>query len=537
MRARRLLFALISVGWGALCAAQPTPPDHFAWLKASAEAGDIQAAWTLAQLLAQAEGIEADADLQLRYLTMAAQAGRPEAAVALGQAYERGALLPRDLDKARVFYAKAAQTGDRAGLIRLAILLNRHQADLDGALTQRAEALRVLIARPNAPGWAYASLAETIAQQHGRWAQPERRFALYERAAALGDPTGSAALAELLLARRDDEAAFVRAADLLAELVTVHGKTHAAKRLAEAYLCKAPRAPMRFEADHWARAYTAMQPGFQDLTGPAMIARLQSQALENRASALAVWVPTHGALQEDQSQLWADLVPEPFAIHSALAQSGLTATRQHKQLLAAAWRLGGEALVQDIAQGLSQDAPTETFVTDLTTLALTGSGAALNVLAEVEPQAAQDILQQNARALAMRGDFEMLLQVIPLLDPGDQEKSLANAISIMPCDYQSALSLAMTAARIGKGAQMSRFLTIAGVMTEDKPWAQRDLGRAILRLEGLAGSERALEMLAAAYAAGDKAAGRDMVRLLGQKGSPAYDPVKAREIENALDLQ
>jgi hypothetical protein len=397
--------------------------------------------------------------------------------------------------------------------------------------------LRVLIARPNAPGWAYASLAETIAQQHGRWAQPERRFALYERAAALGDPTGSAALAELLLARRDDEAAFIRATDILTELVTVHGKTHAAKRLAEAYLCKAPRAPMRFEADHWARAYTAMQPGFQDLTGRAKIARLQSQALEKRASALAVWVPTLGALPVDQSQLWADLVPEPFAIHSALAQSGLSGTRQHKQLLASAWRLGGEALVNDIAQGLSQDAPTGTFVTNLKTLAPTGSGAALNALAEVDPHAAQDILQQNARALAMRGDFAMLLQVIPLLDPGDQEKSLANAISIMPCNYQSALSLAMTAARIGERARMSRFLTIAGTMTEGKAWAQRDLGRAILRLEGLAGSEKALEMLAAAYAAGDKAAGRDMVRLLGQKGSPAYDPVKAREIEKELGLQ
>ena len=534
MRVRRLLFALISVGWGTLCAAQTAQPDHFTWLKTSADAGDVQAAWSLAQLLAQADGIEADVDLQLRYLTMAAQAGMPEAQVALGQVYERGALVRQDLEQARAFYAKAAQTGDRAGLIRLVLLLDRYQTDLEGALIQRAEALRVLIARPNAPGWAYASLAETIELQHGRWAQPMRRLALYERAAALGDATGTAALAELLLASRDDEASFVRATDLLAELVTVHGKTHAAKRLVEAYLCKAPRAPMIYEADYWRAEYASMRMGFQDLTGQAKIARLQSQALEKRASALAVWVPSLGAQPAAQSQLWANFVPEPFAIHSALSQNGLEARRENKQLLSAAWHLGGEALVSEVARGLLREVPTDGFLETLNTLALNGSGAALNVLAEADPRRAQLVLQQNAKFLAMRGDFQMLLQVIPQMGPSDQAQSLANAISIMACDYQSALAVATTAARIGETTSTSRFLVIAGELAEGKPWAQRDLGRAVLQLEGLAGSATALDLFESAFAAGDRAAGQDMVRLLRQRGSSLYDPIRARELEEVL---
>lgn len=534
MRVRRLLYALISVAWGTLCAAQTEQPDHFKWLKTTAEAGDEQAAWTLAQLLAQAEGIEADVDLLLRYLTMAAQAGMTDAQVALGQVYERGALVRQDLEQARALYAKAAQKGDRAGLIRLVLLLDRHQTDLDWALKQRAEALRVLIARPNTPGWAYSSLAQTIELQHGRWAQPVRRLALYERAAALGDATGTAALAELLLAQRDDEAAFIRATDLLAELVTVDGKTHAAKRLAEAYLCKAPKAPMIYEADHWRVEYTSMRLGFQDLTGQAKTARLQSQALEKRASALAVWVPSLGAQRAAQSQLWANFVPEPFAIHSALSRSGLEARRENKQLLSAAWRLGGEALVSEVTRGLLRELPTDGFLETLKTLALNGSGAALNALAEADPRRAQLVLQENAKFLAMRGDFQMLLQVIPQMGPSDQAQSLANAISIMACDYQSALAVATTAARIGETTSTSRFLVIAGELAEGKSWAQRDLGRAVLQLEGLAGSAMALDLFERAFAAGDRAAGRDMVRLLNQRGSSLYDPIKARELEEEL---
>ncbi len=98
-----------------------TPPQRLARL---ADAGDADAAWELAGLLALGKGVPVDdAGAARRYRQ--ALPRHPEAAAPLARSYETGSGVPQDLAEARRLYAAAAAGGSADGQAGLGAMLLR----------------------------------------------------------------------------------------------------------------------------------------------------------------------------------------------------------------------------------------------------------------------------------------------------------------------------------------------------------------------------------------------------------------------------
>ena len=431
------------------------------WLRFAADLGDAQAAWKIYEEQRLAEDVEPDTTLRLTYLAQAADAGLPFAQIALGRVYELGALVPQDLPRALEMYQKAAGQGHRAGLIRLALFLETHRAEFRELEGTRLEALVRLAEMETPPAWVSTRLANHKMEAGYAPSTVAGAKALYEEAAALGDREAMTRLAELLLMNPSNAAAFFRAVDLLSEAVALHGSTGAAKKLYDAYMCKAPDSPRLDEAMYWKAQYAAADPALQpvDAGNVAGVAALQSQALYRRNSALESWV-SHLKEQHGAPALLAfwDGYTENYGqllkAQSAYDQFESTDVQ---------WRQDAKAVLAEVnaREGLltmtALDRALRRGEWDLEALLVKevnlGSGAALRLLAAARGKRIEETIAPHLERLVKFGDFDALNLAAPLAE--NPERMLDRAIGIMPCDFKSAMTLHRTAARIGNTARVA----------------------------------------------------------------------------------
>lgn len=87
-----------------------------------------QSAYELAKMYDKGEGVPQNPNLAVRYRQVAADAGNAPAAMELAQGFEKGTWTDIDYAKAYVYYKKAADNGDSAGMegyVRLKTMLNQ----------------------------------------------------------------------------------------------------------------------------------------------------------------------------------------------------------------------------------------------------------------------------------------------------------------------------------------------------------------------------------------------------------------------------
>lgn len=511
-----------------------------AWWRFAADLGDAQAAWTVYELQSQAELVTPDTTIRLAYLNQAADAGLPYAQVALGRVYERGALVPRDLQAAFDLYQRVAQTGDRAGMIRLTLFLQNHAAAFPEQTPLKISMLQHLADRDDAPGWVYTRLATHSVHTAGRWGDLAAQWALLGKAKAAGDRDGMSRLVELLLADRTDPAHFDQALALLGELVTVHGSTGAAKKLHDAHMCRAPDSPRVPEAQFWKAQYLASDPPLPQATqlgqDPLAVAAVQAQALSQRRSALRLWF-VHLAPQE--RHFWSSLsngYDELVDLYQTIeANPAWSATEKQEvaQLAGDIFATMGAGAADDFVQGM--DLPPNAEKTKLlSALAAQGNGLALKLLLQgsAEPEV---IWRTHLLATRTHGDFKALLLALPRLPRAERAATLDRAIAVMPCDYKGAIAVAQAAGRVGDVARVAQFLQIAYHLHQGKAWAMTDLADQYLLYKGLSRGADAAALYTKALELGHVPAGDRLLTLLQNEAAEVFDPDRAADVAAQLN--
>ena len=182
------------------------------------------AGYALGQLLAEGRGMRQDPDRALRLTARAASAGVPPAMTAMGDFYTRGVGVAADLDSAREWYRDGAEAGDPWAHYALAQLV---LAEIEEGRAPRSElavaaaALEAALA-PTTEGRvepAKRALADLLLPIDAATAEivtpdSERALALYESAAAAGDPWARFRLADILATGRLGTTDPTRAAEL-----------------------------------------------------------------------------------------------------------------------------------------------------------------------------------------------------------------------------------------------------------------------------------------------------------------------------------
>lgn len=518
------------------------------WYRFAADLGDPVAAWRVAEYELQSELVTKDNAVLLTYLRLAAAGNLPYAQVALGRAYETGALLPVDLAMAQSLYEAAAREDDRAALIRLSGFLEAQlpqRPDLQPAFLDTLVRLRGL---PDAPAWVFAKQAALIYADKGRWDGAAEARALLQAGAALDDTAAIQMLAQMDLGVATSDAEFYAAIDRLIHAVNVLGETGPIADLQNAFICKAPAAPLLDQARFWADAEAALGSSslqfsddallaLADVPDPLAMAALQTQALYGRATPLANLL---AVLERDGSpaselQFWTDYAtrfPNVATARAGLALSQATSPAQYAEALdqlrdaavagedGAAFKLADALLTAGTPEGRAE------ALTLLLAMAETGNGAAMSLLPAADagrfptPYA---VYTAYAPTIAARGDFSAVLLAIPFLgETAAREEYRARALSLMSCDFPEAIAMATVSGKLGQTEEVRRWLTIASQLAGQDSWEivrLADSFRALLADEGEA---PALALYQSAHDLGNRTAVQRLLRLQGDPAQTGY---------------
>lgn len=511
------------------------------WFRFTADLGDASAAWKVVEYhLEAAEGFQKDNTVLLAYLKQAAEAGLPYAQLELGETYESGALVPQDMEKALGYYEQVAETGDRSGLTRLALFLERHPDVVPDAAQRRRETLDKLIALDDAPGWAFARVAQLLTESDGFWAASADVRKLLEQAAAREDLDGMVRYADLLIADPSGPEDFDTAVNLLARAVSVNGGATPLKKLRAAYTCHAPNAPQTEQATYWAGLEDATATANLDLNAaelialnteetPLELAVLQSQALYGRPKALAGWLTLldYGDFADDEMRAFWDAYSDRFTeVISALAKLDFELARNRSQrnavfgLLRSEYKRSGADAALTLAKALldtqnlpraeDRNAARREGETLLNELARQGIGEAISLLGDLSGSEAgkRAVFVTYRDVIARNGDFAALIYSVPFLEGADQDRALDRAIGVMPCDYLSAMTVAGTMLNEGRTDAAIRWMSIAEELVGRNLWAKTQLAKSMLDVDREETTQTALALLTEAYEGGDRDASR-----------------------------
>lgn len=530
------------------------------WYRFAADLGDPIAAWRVAEYQLRSEEIVKDNAILMTYLAIAAEGGLPYAQVALGRVYEAGALVPADLDKALAQYQMAADSGDRAGLVRLSGFLETHPMQNLAREAAFLETLMALEQSDSPPIWVYSKLAASILQDQGLWEGQDAARALLEQGAALRDPSSIVMLARMRFGAIADEADFYSIIDDLAYAVTTLGEVSPLAEIQAAFLCKAPAAPMFEEAAYWADVEAAIGSSSLAFTDTALaqlaedpdpmaMATLQTQALYGRAEPLAnlLDVMSRAGAPDTEVAFWeqyADKLPNVATARAALALDQATDQNARMQALdqfRAAVIAGDQTAPLKLAKALLSD-PDESARAEaaalLGDLAHDGNGEAMGLLPRANPELYPDmraVYDSFAGQIAARGDFMALILAIPFLEEtASRELYHSRAISAMSCAFPEALALANVLGEAGDLDAATRWLAIADHLANDVAWQIIQLGDAHRAIFGEAGDHAALAYFEQAYSLGSRTA---VLRLLRIHNDPDQSPVdRARVASLYADL-
>ena len=522
----------------------PMPEVAAAWFGVLSDMGDPSGDWEIARLhMDPPRGFARDVNVLLTRLERAADAGLRPAMTALAAILETGALAPRDIAKARSLRERAAEAGGAGDRVQLARILldapDASEADRDLALTL----LSTAVERGEASFSARAALAQGLLDRDGIWGGRDAALAVLEPATATLDGERLELMAKLILADVETEERFAAAEAALVEAVTVHANDRSAQTLADALLCRTPGAPRIEEARYWSGVLTASCGSIaaQDLLrphvalSPLMLARAQSEALDGSPAALAslaAYLTSRGDSQ--RAAFVTALGAQRGEVLVARAELALEGEQDRAQiearaLLEKAIALGDMSAVEKLARLVEPGSATPRVVVLLEAAAETGSGAALEWLAEItgDPHA---LLEAYGKPVETRGD-SAAWRFVALHGPENGRiRALRRAAGLMDCNFPSAATMAETHLALGDEVGARKWLEVAEALADDAPPTAYRLAQVILEIEGAGGAARAAAHLERAHAGGLPFASRRLFELSLADGTEAYDPDRAREL-------
>lgn len=522
------------------------------WYRLAADLGDFNAAWQVAQMHLQAEGIEKDNSVLLAYLEQAAQGGLSFAQAELGRVYEIGALADRDLARARDLYESAAEAGNYEGLLRLHSLLSALKAPTEADLQRRGEVLRDLAELPQPPAWALVGLGDLVLETRGRWAGEEEALALYRRASEVSpdDIGATLRLASLGYRQARSYEDLLALTSTLQETVLANGSASSMDELVEAFTCRSPVAPHREHADYWReKRNTAGNLSVEPLgsDGPAsdpeaLLTRAQSQALVGRASSFAVLLGLRDELglpldAERLRALSRGAETGPLTEVARLRMRAASSPEEVEEALSVlreAVAAGEGRAREELLAALMSDAVADDHEAELRPLAeelaREGRGAAMEALVSLqggEEAARAQVWSDHRDVIEANGDFDALLFAMPFLaDEGKLDDYVNRARGVMPCNTLAALSMAGTLHRLGRQQEVERWLEVADAAGVEQGWLVVAVADAYLELSAEPDRlERAVDLLNEERAKGNRLALLRLASLAreGQLDLPAED--------------
>ncbi|WP_371156013.1 tetratricopeptide repeat protein [Jannaschia sp. 2305UL9-9] len=548
--------------WGGIV----TPDIELAhdWFRFSADLGDGHAAWKVAQMHLDAEGFDRANDVMLRYLQKAASADLSYAQIELARVHERGALAPRDMGHARALYEDAARGGSVRGLSQLALFLGRQPTLSPEDHTRRIEVLTRLTEIEEAPGWAFAALAEITLEDEGRWAGAAKARDLAEEAVLRDTLDGHVILARILLATGDGVEDVDRAVDLLTRVASERGGAQPMSMLQAAHACVAPDGPHLSEMAFWQARERALGTQVHDHdqtpvtaldhgTHPLRLAAIQSEAIEASPVGLAEWqriLNVAPFATDGQRRLWSGYHAETDDLFIARAKVDLSLTNDPKavDLIHAGLRARYLAAGPDFAGGLTPtlfdgiagpkvrqnlSAEEDTALANmLHASAALGYGRAMQVLAARAPthEARQALFAQYRPIIDADGDFAAQVFAAGLAQDADRDRYLARAAGTVPCTYRTAMEMVDLARDLSDRAGTDRWLAVAQALVENDPSQMTGLARARLSIDGRSAMPAALSLLTRASLLGHTPADREIFRIVVTPGSDVYDPERAADL-------
>lgn len=475
-----------------------------AWYKLIADMGDINAAWKIAEYHLQGQEIEKNNETLLKYIKIAADGKLTQAQLAYGRILEAGSIIDQDLMAARTYYQAVADTGNRAGNIRIVRLIEEWMDFTDTHRLEYKNELQNLVNAGNAPGWAYTRLSRLIVQDEGRWAAEKEVVPMLETAAALGDSDGRRDLVKFLLHDYSNRDKFGRALDILDDLVFSTGAISPMAELYRIHVCVDPKGPNLSAAKNWEDAELAagnttllLEPN--NVTDalikydPEALARVQTQALYQRANAMAIHmqIMRNEDAGQDKLAFWENVSNNISNYHSTDGRlqrdlSEVNSTKDNDEidrLISILERalLNGEKQAEldfaEVVMAFKKD--NDEFLTRAIEIieenASEGYGRAFDLLTEISytrrDLSVYSIYQKYRETIERRGDFgAQLFAAIHAENIEDREDHYRKALAVVPCTFKNVAKLVDFSMKYPEVGELERWLDVAAIFTEDDGW-------------------------------------------------------------------
>ncbi|OYU37473.1 MAG: hypothetical protein CFE33_20620 [Pseudorhodobacter sp. PARRP1] len=531
------------------------------WFRFAADMGDGVSAWKVAEMHMRSEDLVKSNDTLITYLTKAADAGLPYAQVSLGRLYEQGALVgKKDVDQARRLYEKAAKFGDRPGLLRNALFL-QSEAKVDAAYQPAYRAaLEEFAKRADAPAWIFIALGDFEIAEKGRWAGEASAIAYYEKAEAMGEVGATKRLTPLRFRYATTPKEFYKVIDEVIDTVHTGGEIDPMNGLKDAFTCRAPQAPQRNEALYWGGISAATGTKTVEFTptqllelvanpNPQDIARLQSQALYGRPSAIAQYMAylQRSDAPAEERDFWEDYSKRFEGINTArgrlerkFAKIGQNLSDPSAYLHAALAEGDSEAEI-DLAEIMLEQDPTANAAAALAAvepLAENGVGAAMRMLPNLDAKSFPDVKAvylKYADVIATRGDFDAIVLALPFQsDAAQQLDFVRRATTATDCSFDQIKSLADAMGQLGDHEAFAKWIDVAEFLSDNDAWRLVQLGD-LLRLYGGESMQTAeVDFYNRGYSGGNTTAIHRLLDVYGDDRAPLFNAATAADLYVAL---
>lgn len=531
------------------------------WFRFAADMGDGVSAWKVAEMHLRSEDLVKSNDILITYLTKAADAGLPYAQVALGRLYEQGALVgKKDVERARALYEKAAQFGDRAGLLRNALFLQA-ESKIDGAYQPAYRAaLQAFAKRDDAPSWIFIALGDFELAEKGRWSGETTAVTYYEKAEAMGDADATKRLTPIRFRYTTTPKQFYQVIDEVIDTVHTGGEIDPMNGLKNAFTCRAPQAPQRTEALYWEgiSAATGTQTAefspeqLLDLIAnpnPQDIARLQSQALYGRPSAIAQFMELlqRSNASAEEIAFWEDYSKRFDGINAARGKLERKFAKIGKNLtdpaiyLRAAIAEGDSSAEIDLAEMLMEQDPVANAAAALAAvepLAANGVGSALQMLPALDPArfpTLAAVYAEYADVIDARGDFNAIVLALPFqTDAARRTDYLHRATTATDCSFDQVRTIADAMGQLGDQAAFKKWVDVAEFLSENDGWRLVQLGDLMRQYGDEAMEPAQLAFYERGLSDGNTTAIHRLLDVFSRVGAPKFDAARAADLYVAL---
>lgn len=539
-----------------------------AWYKLIADMGDINAAWKVAEYHLQGQEIDKNNETLLKYIKVAADGKLTQAQLAYGRILEAGSIIKQDLSAAKDYYQAVADTGNRAGNIRIVRLIEEWKDFTGSDRPEYKVELRNLVDAGNAPGWAYTRLSRLIVEDEGRWAAEEEVLPMLEKAAALEDSDGKRDLVKFLLHDYKNKEKFGRALDILDDLVFSTGAISPMAELYRIHVCVDPYGPNISAAKNWEQAELAagnttllLEP--DNVTDalikydPEALARVQTQALYQRANAMAIHMQIMRNEDADAERLafWENVSKGILNYQSTNARlqrdlSEVNSTKDQVEIdrlisiLEQALDNGEKQAELDFAEVVmtfkgDDDELMHRTLTLLKANAEEGNGRAFDLLVELSYRrdniSIDELYSAYIDTINKRGDFgAQLFAAVHAGDIESRKEHYRKALAVMPCTFKNVAKLVDFSLQHPEVGEVERWLNVAEIFAEDDGWNNVVIGDLLWDEKDDAAQLAAIEKYENGRLLGDTTAMQRLLTVYGTNFGKRYNAQYASNIFGEL---